>query len=137
VLVKRAKENAGEDDMKNIYKFTKEEISEKVPNEKGIYFLGNLKNKKFVVGYVGRSDFSLKKRLLSHNHFDKFNFFSFFVTRTKREAFFLETEYWYLLKESTINKIHPNVPQNMVMEYPCDTLGRIFKRRIMGAKKNG
>ena len=132
-----ARENAGEINMKNIYKFKKEEILKIVPDKKGIYFLGNLKGNKFVVGYVGRSDFGLKKRLLSHNHLGKFKFFSFQVTKTKREAFMLETEYWYLLRESTINRIHPNVPQNIIMEHPCDIMGRVFRKRVMEAMKNG
>jgi len=122
--------------MKNIYKFTKEEVSKVVPDKKGIYFLGDLKNNNFIVGYVGRSDFSLKKRLMSHNHFDKFKFFCFQTTNTMKDAFFLETEYCYLLKDSTINKIHPNKPASLEIEYPGDTLARVMKKRFSGGLKN-
>ncbi len=122
--------------MKNIYKFTKEEILKRVPDVKGIYFLGNLKDGKFLVGYVGRSDFSLKKRLLGHNHLNKFKFFCFSTTTTKKDAFFLETEHWYLNKGKTLNKIHPNKPSNLELEYPGDTLARVMKKKFSGGVDN-
>lgn len=134
MLVKRAKENAG-GDMEKIYKFKKEDISKNVPDKKGIYFLGNINDGKFVIGYVGRSDGSLKKRLLTHNHYGEFDFFSFQIVNSMREGFILETEYCNLLKGRTINRIHPNIPHSLIMESPADVLGRHLKKRFLGGKK--
>lgn len=117
------------------YKLKEQVIKQEVPESKGIYFLGNLNNGRFEIGYVGRSDSSLKKRLLSHNHKDKFTFFAFKTVKTKREAFLLETEYWYLSKNSMLNKIHPDVPKYLIIEHPCDTLGKFFKKTIRRYKK--
>ena len=120
----------------SIYNFNKQEIIKNVPDKKGIYFLGSFHQGKFVVGYVGRSDGSLKKRLLTHNHFCKFDFFSFELVNSMREGFILETEYFYLNAGNTLNKIHPNRPRNLIMEHPIDVLGRHLKKRFIGVKNN-
>jgi hypothetical protein len=118
----------------NIYKFTKKEIERKTPNNIGIYFLGDIRDGKFVIGYVGRSDDSLKTRLLHHNHTGKFTHFSFQIVKSMREGFILETEYCNLVCGRTINKIHPNKPHLLQMEHPHDVLGRCFKKRFLGGK---
>lgn len=135
MLVKRAKENPEGGNMK-YYKLEDSIIKKEAPDAKGVYFLGNIINGNFVIGYVGRSDNSLKSRLLNHNHNKKFKFFSFETVRTKRDGFLLETENWYLLKFMTINKIHPNKPKNLDMEHPCDVLGRFMKRKYFEVNKN-
>ena len=121
-------------EIKNIHKFTKEEISKNVPDKKGIYFLGDIKDGKFIVGYVGRSDGSLKQRLMTHNYLGEFNFFSFQIVKSMREGFILETEYCNLNKGMTVNKIHPNKPHNLLMVHPHDILGRHLKKRFLGRK---
>lgn|SRR3989344_671791 len=121
----------------DFYELEDETIKKRAPEQKGIYFLGNLVKGKFVVGYVGRSDKNLKKRLLTHNHRGKFKFFSFNPVRTKRDGFLLETENWYLGKTATINKIRPSIPRNLMMEHPCDTLGKFMRKKYSEGKKNG
>lgn len=118
--------------MTNIYRFVPNVIRDKVPSKRGIYFLGTVTSGKFVVGYIGRSDKSLRDRLLTHNHKEKFDYFSFEVVNSRKEAFFMETEYWYLHKKKVINKIHPNKPEGLEMEHPVDSIARVIKKKFLG-----
>ena len=111
------------------YRLVDKIIISQVPDTKGIYFLGDVQDGTFVVGYVGRSDASIRERLLSHELKEQFEYFSFESTRTKRDAFLLETEYYYLYRDSIVNKIHPDLPSGLLMEHPCDTLGKAMKKR--------
>ena len=117
--------------MNSIRKYSISVVNATVPDSKGVYILGNYIKGSFVVGYVGRSDNSLKRRLASHNHKGKFQYFTYKEVKTMREGFLLETELWYRYKNTIINKIHPQVPLSLWMEHPCDTLGRILKKKFM------
>ena len=120
---------------KQVYIYTESSVCNHAPDSKGIYFLGNVINNKFVVGYVGRSDTSTRKRLLSHNHKAKFTHFCFDDVKTKHQGFLRETEEWYIHKKTAINKVHPQVPEGMVTEHRYDTLGRVLKSKFGGNKK--
>ena len=113
------------------------EIRKYAPKHIGIYFLGDLEKGKFTVRYVGRSDWSIQNRLLNHPYKMMFGFFSYQKTATIKDAFLLETENYYLYKNTLINKIHPDLPKNLILEHPSDTLGRIFKKRILKGVKYG
>jgi hypothetical protein len=118
--------------MEKVYKIDENSIRAYAPDAKGVYSLGWMQNKKFVAGYVGRSDKSIRNRLLNHNHKKVFDYFMFEVVGTKQKGFLRETEEYYMNRNKTINKVHPAVPKGMITEHRYDILGRVLKKRHGG-----
>ena len=104
------------------YRFTPDVIKSVVPkNVIGTYALGNDEQGQFSIKYVGRSDISLRKRLLTHNYLFKYSYFIFFCTKTKYVAFIIESKWWHDCKNSNeqlVNVIHPDSPSQMNVVCP-------------------
>ncbi len=81
-------------------------------NSVGVYCLGKKTPKGFCVGYVGRSDTNLKRRLLQHVQNGKFSQFYFIPTKTIFDAFRMECREWHRFFELS-NVIHPDAPKNL------------------------
>jgi len=87
----------------------------------GVYILGNEENGEFVPKYVGRSDYSIRHRLLTHNYMYNYEYFVFKYVRNTKEAFLTEAKWWHdcLNNELKIdNKIHPDSPNGIYIECP-------------------
>jgi|TARA_Y100000310_G_C20683511_1_gene817540 hypothetical protein len=78
----------------------------------GVYCLGEKSPKGFHVGYVGRSDTDLRRRLLQHVQSGKFSYFYFVQTETIFDAFRIECREWHRFFELG-NAIHPDAPKNL------------------------
>ena len=82
--------------MGKVYKLIPEIIREKIDKSKcGVYFLGKFKKEGFYVGYVGRSDTCIRRRLLDHAKSGKYAFFSYKVLQTKESSFRQEALLFY------------------------------------------
>lgn len=104
------------------YRFTPDVIRKVVPSGKiGVYALGDVDGGKFTVKYVGRSDCSLQKRLLTHNMLYQFSYFIFLFTETQEEGFVLEAKWWHDCKVKRLpvaNQIHPDSPSRAELKCP-------------------
>jgi hypothetical protein len=83
----------------------------------GFYRLGYLRDGHFEVGYFGRSDTSLRRRLLQHCQNAPETHFTCLPTSTILEAFRLECGEWHLGRPGVRNKIHPDAPK--LLGYSC------------------
>ena len=91
------------------------------PGKIGAYALGNMENEEFSIKYIGRSDKSLRNRLLSHNYMYHFDYFIFQCTTTVEEAFKLEAKWWHSCRMNhvkIVNRIHPDSPNEMNLRCP-------------------
>ncbi len=103
------------------------------PMKPGVYMLGDVMDGKFVVGYVGRSDICLQKRLLTHNHLYEFSYFFFEYTQTSEEAYIKEAELWHNCVDYKIpiaNKIHPDSPGNAHLQCPYCQMARSIQNSL-------
>jgi hypothetical protein len=105
--------------------------------EKGVYFLGNFKENEFYVCYVGRSETSLRRRLLEHSRNGRYKFFSYKIVQTKKSTFSEEdlafNSFWGL-----DNKISPAIKGNGRLK--IDNWEKQIKKitkNIDGGIKNG
>ena len=100
-----------------IYPLTPYSVS-KVPAKIGVYCLGNIENKKFVVRYVGRDDVDIQRRLKEHitaikgNDEPLYTHFKYLVCSTADEAYRLECKAYHSNRLEIDNKIHPAKPEN-------------------------
>lgn len=99
--------------------FTQGVINEVIiDNKPGVYVLGNDKCG-FDYKYVGRSDTSLKRRLLSHNYLYQYEYFIYTYSNSPKEAFYLECKWWHdCMDYKIVNKIHPASPKGSKYECP-------------------
>lgn len=81
-----------------------------VPRRPGAYALGHNGEGRFEVGYIGRSDTCLQRRLASHNHMWRFEYFIFWHADNEYQAYALECEFWHSFKDQVGNLIHPASP---------------------------
>ena len=96
----------------------------------GMYVLGDYTEGHFKVGYVGRSDKSLRNRLLQHSKTNEYNYFYYTPTDTIFEAFKLECREWHRFFDIT-NSIHPDSPNNLPYKCPyCNAAKEIHHELI-------
>ena len=105
-------------------------------DEPGVYVLGNEQNGEFVPRYVGRSDYSLRKRLLTHNHLYEYDYVVFRTVSCSKEAFYTESKWWHDCNNNGYeidNKIHPDAPSGTYIECPycsfAKEMNNLLKRR--------
>lgn len=82
----------------------------------GIYYLGFVRNGKFLIRYVGRSDCDLRRRLRQHTKIGRYTHFVYIRTKTIKEAYYLECREWHRL-HNLDNDIHPDEPN--YLNYSC------------------
>ena len=107
------------------YRFTPDVVRKMVPEECiGVYALGDVEAGVFTIKYVGRSDRSLRRRLLTHNMLYKFSYFIFMTVCTPKQSFELESKWWHDCKLANLpveNRIHPDAPSGQLVQCPyCD-----------------
>ena len=89
----------------------------------GVYVLGNDENG-FKPKYVGRSDYCIRNRLLTHNHLYDYDYFMFKYVDNQRDAFYLEAKWWHDCINNGVeldNMIHPDAPSGTFWTCPyCD-----------------
>jgi len=98
-------------DMNGSYELKKEKIEEKITKiSSGNYALGHIKDKSFIVEYVGRSDDDLNKRLIKW--VSSYKRFKFSYATSPKAAFEKECKNYHDFGEnkSLDNKIHPDRP---------------------------
>lgn len=90
----------------------------------GVYALGDIEGGQFTIKYVGRSDHSLRRRLLTHNLLYRFSYFIFMTVSSMQECFELESRWWHDCKLAHLpiqNRIHPDAPSGKKIQCPyCD-----------------
>lgn len=86
----------------------------------GVYYLGFEQNS--IPRYVGRSDRSLRYRLLAHARTALYDWFRAIPASTTYHAFRMECQGWHLLRRSGLdNVIHPAAPSLTPVRCPyCD-----------------
>ena len=119
------------------YRFTPDVIRQIIPEGCiGVYALGDVANGQFTIKYVGRSDHSLRRRLLTHNLMYEFSYFIFTTVSTTQEGFELESRWWHDCKLAGLpmeNRIHPDAPSGQKMKCPyCDFANNI--RRFLSGE---
>lgn len=77
----------------------------------GFYRLGNDIAGAFALSYFGRSDTSIRQRLLFHARARRATHFQFALTETIYQAFALECSEWHLRPPGARNVIHPDAPR--------------------------
>ena len=114
------------------YRFTPDVIRQMIPEGCiGVYALGDVEDGCFAIKYVGRSDRSLRRRLLTHNLLYEFSYFIFMTVSSTREGFELESRWWHDCKLAHLrveNRIHPDAPSGQKLQCPyCDFAHNIRK----------
>ena len=100
----------------------------------GVYVLGD-DDGGFVPKYVGRSDTSLKNRLLTHNHLYEHSYFIYRYVDNDKEAFYTEAKWWHdCLNNGLVldNRIHPDAPNGTYLECPYCAFAREARSVIKG-----
>jgi len=93
--------------MNRLYKLDEENIKKNVSSRlKGTYRLGEVVENKFQPLYVGRSDKSLRMRLLQHAKFGIYTFFTFRISHGERAPYMRECVDFHTFS-GLDNKIHP------------------------------
>lgn len=117
------------------YKFTTGVIRQVVPEGCiGVYALGEIEDSRFAVKYVGRSDHSLRRRLLTHNLLYRFSYFIFMVVSSTREGFELESRWWHDCKLARLpleNRIHPDAPSGQKLQCPYCNFAHNVRRFLL------
>lgn len=116
--------------MTTPFRFTPDVIRKVVPkSEIGVYALGDIERGKFIIKYVGRSDSSLLKRLLTHNYLYRFFYFIFCTAKNEKEAFEMESQWWHICNNERVtlcNYIHPDAPSGVHVNCPyCSAVKEI------------
>jgi hypothetical protein len=107
--------------------FTSRSVLVNAPRRPGAYVLGNFTITDFIVGYIGRSDESLRHRLAFHERLGQFAFAVWRVAPTSQKAFFLECEFWHAAMQQGMpleNRIHPAIPRGSTDVCPICHFGR-------------
>lgn len=114
------------------YRFTPDVIRQIIPKECiGVYALGDVENGVFTIKYVGRSDHSLRRRLLTHNLLYEFSYFIFMTVSSTREGFELESRWWHdckLVHLPIENRIHPDAPSGQKIQCPYCNFAHNIRR---------
>lgn len=100
----------------------------------GTYVLGS--GQDFKIGYVGRSDTCVRRRLVSHNHLYKFDYFIFRYAENPLEAYRFECEAYHALERvgsEVLNQIHPAAPRSSGVRCPYCSFARNVKRFVLAA----
>ncbi len=117
--------------MTTPFRLTPDVIRKVVPEDKvGVYALGDVENGEFTIKYVGRSDSSLQKRLLTHNYLYRFSYFIFCCTDNEKEAFEMESRWWHICNNEHVilcNHIHPDAPSGVSISCPYCSAAREIK----------
>ena len=112
--------------MNGPYELTIEKIDEVITKTSaGNYALGYVKNKKFIVQYVGRADSDLNDRLKDHID-EEYEMFKYSYATSPMAAFKKECENYHDFGENKKldNKIHPDRPDGSSWKCPkCDKFG--------------
>ena len=87
----------------------------------GFYRLGTVVGGRFKVSYFGRSDTSLRRRLLQHCQTSPETHFVYSVTRSILDAYNMECGEWHLPRRNVRNRIHPDSPR--WIDYRCPYCG--------------
>lgn len=113
----------------NFHRFEPSVVRSVVPHGVvGVYQLARYENGQLIIGYVGRSDSDLQKRLAGHNLMYAFDYFWFHKVRNPHSAFLAEAGMWHALKDelALVNKAHPAVPGGKAVGCPyCRALAQI------------
>jgi hypothetical protein len=92
------------------------------PGQPGAYALGNDRGG-FQVGYIGRSDYCLRTRLLTHNYLYEFEYFVLRYAAGVLAAFQVECELYHVYRQAgapLANRVHPAAPSFRVACPYCD-----------------
>lgn len=120
------------------YRFTPDVIRQVIPEECiGVYALGDVEDGVFTVKYVGRSDHSLRRRLLTHNLLYEFSYFIFMKVPTVQKGFELESRWWHdckLARLPIVNRIHPDAPSGEKVRCPYCDFAHDFHLFLRGEK---
>lgn len=104
---------------KTIYILSDEDIDFNVTSRIGNYACGFIRNGKFRVQYVGRSDTDLNDRL--KDYVVTYKRFKYSDTPSVLAAWRKECENYHDFEGSIDNKIHPGRPEGYSKkEYPCN-----------------
>lgn len=97
-----------------VHKFTEYNIKKYVDEFTiGNYRLGNKDVNENPI-YIGRSDTNLQSRLLQHlRDRNKYDFFSFKIASSKKDAYIQECKDFHNFYKSIENKIHPDKPDKI------------------------
>ena len=86
----------------------------------GVYALGR-DDSGFLIGYVGRSDHSVRDRLAGHERKGEFDYFIVRYANSAESAYRLECAFWHASIESggrLVNVIHPATPRDLGLQCP-------------------
>ena len=92
----------------------------KVPATVGVYYLGHIKDGKFILRYVGRDDVDIQRRLREHitaieaNKEPRYTYFAYLACSTTSQAYRLECKAFHLRRSEITNEIHPARPAGNV-----------------------
>lgn len=114
------------------HRFTPDVIRQIIPDGCiGVYALGDVEDGMFSIKYVGRSDCSLRRRLLTHNLLYEYSYFIFATVDTVKACFELESRWWHdckIARLTLINRIHPDAPSGQRTKCPyCEFSNNIRK----------
>jgi len=96
----------------------------------GMYVLGDYEEDYFKVGYVGRSDTDIRKRLLQHSKNNEYDYFFAIPTDTIFEAYKLECREWHRFFDIN-NSIHPDAPNNLPYKCPYCNAAKEISNEII------
>ena len=86
----------------------------------GVYALGR-DDGGFLIGYVGRSDHSVRDRLAGHERMGEFDYFIVRYANSAESAYRLECAFWHASIEGggrLANVIHPAAPRDLGLQCP-------------------
>lgn len=122
------------------YRFSPDAIRQIIPEGCiGVYALGDIENGVFSIKYVGRSDCSLRRRLLTHNLLYKYPYFIFAIVDTVKAGFELESRWWHdckIARLALINRIHPDARSGERTKCPycefSDNIRKFLREEVTG-----
>jgi hypothetical protein len=101
----------------------------------GAYVLGD-DDGGFTIGYVGRSDRSVRDRLIGHERLGEFDYFIVRYARSPEGAHLLECAFWHASVDAERqlgNLIHPAAPRGLGLQCPyCHFATHV--RRLLGRR---
>lgn len=102
-------------------------------NRPGAYVLGSEQD--FKIGYVGRSDTCVRRRLAFHNHLYKFDYFIYRYAKNAEEAYMFECEAYHALERRSgmLNKYHPAAPRGTSLFCPYCSFAEDVKQFLLAA----
>lgn len=116
------------------FRMTPDVIREVVEKHRpGVYVLGHIVDGRFVFQYVGRSDYCVQTRLLTHEHLYDCSYFIFRYAKDRKEAFETESKWWHDCRNNGVvlfNRIHPDSPAGEKLRCPYCQFGRDMRMVI-------